>query len=530
MGDTSSKALSLTPADATRLAEAGISKEMVEHQLRMFAQGIRHRFVVRPATVGDGIRRLTEAEAAALAEAYETAQREKEILTFIPASGAASRMFFALDAFLLGPCSRGELKAKGERDAGAHDVSTFFDELDRFAFFETLKASLERDGLSLAKALTDQDALTAIVEHLLDDKGLGFRDLPKGLIPFHRYADGARTAFEEHLVEASSYGRGGDERVRILFTVAPERLKLFESALAQAKTSHRSAHAMPEVTFTCQKSSTNTVAVGEDGLPFRDDEGRMILRAGGHGALIENLAEIEADVVFVKNIDNVAIESQSSLSTQWKRVLGGALCSIQGQIFGFLRELEEGVPSAPRLSTIEAFVRRDLGTEPPEGFETWSSDGRRAYLKQKLHRPLRIAGMVKNEGEPGGGPFWVRSDAGVSLQIVESSEIDTSKPEQKDVLQRATHFNPVDLVLGLRDHRGEKYDLRQYVNREAYFISRKSSGGKTLRALELPGLWNGAMSDWNTVFVEVPSATFCPVKKLVDLLRPQHTEQTTSST
>ncbi|MBK8013561.1 MAG: DUF4301 family protein [Deltaproteobacteria bacterium] len=514
--------MSLTPADATRLAEAGISLEMVESQLQMFAQGIQHRFVVRPATVGDGIRQLTEDEQIKCVVAYETAQKTKEIITFVPASGAASRMFFALDAFLLAPYSRADLNARSEHDGGARDVRLFFDKLDRFAFFEALEASMGRDGLSLTKAL-DEGALTTILTYLLDDKGLGFRDLPKGLIPFHRYPDGPRTAFEEHLVEASKYGAGADGRVRMLFTVAPERLPLFEGSLAHARSAARWGNSMPDVAFTCQKASTDTVAAGEDGLPFRDEEGRLILRAGGHGALIENLAELDADVVFVKNIDNVAIETQADVSVRWKRILGGVLHRLQAEIFGFLRELEDGVPAAPRLSTIESFVRRDLGTEPPAGFETWSSDGRRAYLRQKLHRPLRVCGMVKNEGEPGGGPFWVRADAGVSLQIVESSEIDASKSDQNEILRRATHFNPVDLVLGLRDHRGERYDLREFVNREAYFISRKSSGGRALLALELPGLWNGAMSNWNTVFVEVPSATFCPVKKLVDLLRPQHT-------
>jgi len=361
-----------------------------------------------------------------------------------------------------------------------------------------------------------------ILENLLFDKGLNYGHLPKGLLLFHQYPEGARTALEEHLVEGALYACNTTKQVHIHFTVSPEHQKEFlQTAEAKAPEYERRLEVKYHIGFSIQKSSTDTIAADSKNQPFRDD-GRLLFRPGGHGALIENLNDISADVVFIKNIDNVVPDSFKPLTVHYKKLLGGMLIHFQRKIFNYLHRIDSGKYNHQELIEMLYFLQNDLCIKNPE--TKLLEDAELAlYIKSKLNRPLRVCGMVKNQGEPGGGPFLtVNSDGTISLQILESSQIDLKNPAMKQLYEKGTHFNPVDLVCGLRNYKGEKFDLTRYVDKNAGFISIKSKNGKELKALELPGLWNGAMSDWNTIFVEVPIETFNPVKTVNDLLRPEH--------
>ena len=363
----------------------------------------------------------------------------------------------------------------------------------------------------------------AVVEGLLGSEGLNYGRLPKGLLKFHRYESGARTPFEEHLVEGAHYAKDGKGCVLVHFTVSPEHRALFE-ALAQEKKADlgRELEAEFDISFSEQKPSTDTIAVNADNTPFRNADGTLLFRPGGHGALIENLNDIEADVVFIKNIDNVVPDRLKADTVTYKKLLAGVLVGLQAQAFAYLDELDEGNVGEDRLQEMLRFVEEQLHCKSTaaralEGLELMD------YLYCKLNRPMRVCGMVRNVGEPGGGPFWAYNpDGTVSLQILESSQIDMTDAKKKAMFEQGTHFNPVDLVCAVCNYEGTPFDLREYVDPATGFISHKSKDGRELKALELPGLWNGAMSDWNTIFVEVPLSTFNPVKTVNDLYREQH--------
>ena len=349
----------------------------------------------------------------------------------------------------------------------------------------------------------------AIVNAIVGD-GLNYGRKPKGLVTFHAYPEGARKAVEEHLVEGAAYAAAGGV-VRIHFTVSPEHVAGFEELLAAKVPLYEKRFGVRyEISFSVQKPSTDTLAVNPDNTPFRQDDGTLLFRPAGHGALIENLNEIDADLIFIKNIDNVTTDARRGDTVRYKKVLAGVLLDLQGRAFEYLKALEVG---GAELEPIAEFIEKQLCVKLPAEYDS-------ALLRAVLDRPIRVCGMVRNEGEPGGGPFWVGNPDGTeSLQIAESSQI---APDDLPLMQSATHFNPVDLVCGVRDSKGCKFDLRRYTDPATGFISSKSSGGRDLRAQELPGLWNGAMAKWNTVFVDVPVTTFSPVKVVQDLLRPQH--------
>ncbi|RPJ44694.1 MAG: DUF4301 family protein, partial [Candidatus Latescibacterota bacterium] len=351
---------------------------------------------------------------------------------------------------------------------------------------------------------------------------MGYASLPKGLLPFHEHADGVRTAFEEHLVEAALYARGGDGLCRLHFTVSPEHEGAFRDLLRTAGHSwEKRLGVRYEVGFSAQKPSTDTLAVDLDGRPFRDKEGRLLLRPGGHGALLENLNDIEGDIVLIKNIDNVSPLQLEGELVGWKKTLAGLLAHVQERAFRLAEKIEAGDDGA--LEETERFAAGVFGIAPPVIGRARSAADLRAFWLRKLDRPIRVCGMVPNEGQVGGGPFWARgADSSASAQVVETAEIDPRSDDQQAVLRSATHFSPVDFVCGVRDRRGEPYDLKQFVDRERVFVSSKSYDGRRLRALERPGLWNGGMSDWNTIFVEVPARSFAPVKKVTDLLNEDH--------
>lgn len=467
------------------MEEHGLTPAALETQLKNFREGFPFLPVTRAASCGDGIRVLDAAGIEQAAARYDRAKESLRVVKFVPASGAATRMFKDLFEFV----------REGRRTAV---VGELLANRRRFAFWPELRTIVGDDADELRT-----------VENIVAE-GLRYGETPKGLVSFHRYGDEVRKAVEEHLVEGAQYAAAGGE-VKIHFTVSPEHLTRFEALLAEKIPGYESRFGVKyRISFSVQDPSTDTLAVNPDCTPFRRADGRLLFRPAGHGALIGNLGKIDADIVFVKNIDNVTTDARRGDTVLYKKALAGVLLALQERIFEYLMALE--VPGA-ELEPIAAFIENELCVKLPKDYGM-------PLLRRVLNRPIRVCGMVRNEGEPGGGPFWVAGADGLeTLQIAESNQI---APEKRELMRSATHFNPVDLVCSFRTSKGGRFDLREFVDPATGFISRKSDGGRELLAQELPGLWNGAMARWNTVFVEVPITTFSPVKVVTDLLRPEH--------
>ena len=504
----------LNANDLKQLADKGISEQQIEEQLACFAKGFPYLEIAASASVEKGVRVVSQEDQATYMEAWDAyLAKNKRILKFVPASGAASRMFKNLYEFL----------------SASYDVPTndfekkFFNEITHFAFYDALNAVCLANEDKDIPALVAAGNYKAVVSNLLDEKGLNYGQLPKGLLLFHRSGETIRTAMEEHLAEGAMYAKNNAGEVNIHFTVSPEHKALFEKLVSEKKQAYEEKFSVGyDISFSVQKPSTDTVAADMDNNPFRDKNDKLLFRPGGHGALIENLNDIDADVVFVKNIDNVVPDSFKCSTVIFKKVIAGVLVTLQDRIFNYLDLIETGKYSHDQVEEMIHFLQDDLCIKNPDT-KLLEDAELILYIKNKLLRPLRVCGMVKNVGEPGGGPFLAQNpDGTISLQILESSQIDLKDPEKKAMFEQGTHFNPVDLVCALKNHKGEKYNLPDYVDKNTGFISYKSKDGRELKALELPGLWNGAMSDWNTVFVEVPIETFNPVKTVNDLLRPEH--------
>jgi hypothetical protein len=503
----------LTQQDKQQIEGRGMTVAQVEHQLEEIAKGFPFLKLEAAAAVGKGIT-VEDAEGQKAAidkwQAYKDAGHK--IVKFVPASGAASRMFKNLFAFLNADCD--EPQTDFEKD--------FFNHIEKFAFYDALNAKCKENKGKDISALVKEGDYKSVVANLLNKEGLNYGQLPKGLLFFHRYADGVRTPMEEHLVEAALYASSKGE-AHIHYTVSHDHLKLFEEKVAEKKAQYEQKFNVKyDISFSEQKPSTDTIAANPDNTPFRNEDGTLLFRPGGHGALIENLNDIDADVVFIKNIDNVVPDRLKDDTVRWKQVIGGVLVDVQEKIFEYMRVLDSGVYNHEKIEEIIRFVQHVLCTRKADIKELEDGD-LVPYLRAKLNRPLRVCGVVRNVGEPGGGPFLAyNQDGTVSPQILESSQIDKSNEEYVKMFTGGTHFNPVDLVCATKNYKGEKFDLPKYVDHNTGFISSKSKNGKALKALELPGLWNGAMSDWNTVFVEVPLSTFNPVKTVNDLLREVH--------
>ena len=505
----------LTQDDKVLLAEKGISEEQLNGQLACFEKGFPYLKLYAAASVDNrGILTVDEDEKKTYLAAWDEYRREndRKIVKFVPASGAASRMFKNLFGFL-----------GADYDIPTTDFERkFFDGIRNFAFYSDLDAVCMKNNGKGIDTLVAEGSYKAVVSNLLEPAGLNYGALPKGLLKFHKYEDGARTPLEEHLVEGALYAAGKNGEVDVHFTVSAEHRKLF-AALVEEKVARYAAKYGVEynIGFSEQKPSTDTVAADMENKPFRDN-GRLMFRPGGHGALIENLNDLDADIVFIKNIDNVVPDRLKDDTVTYKKLLAGVLVTLQKQAFEYLRLLDSGHYRHDELENLIRFVQQRLHCRK-EDIKDMEDADLVIYLRSKLNRPMRVCGMVKNVGEPGGGPFLAYNpDGTVSLQILESSQIDMNDPEKKAMFEKGTHFNPVDLVCAVRDYKGDKFNLLRYVDKTTGFISYKSKGGKELKALELPGLWNGSMSDWNTVFVEVPLSTFNPVKTVNDLLREQH--------
>ena len=502
-----------TNKDLELLEEKGISRSQIETQLDYFKNGFPFLKIVSAARIGNGILKIDEADENIYLQKWNNyLNSNKTITKFVPASGAASRMFKDLFSFY----------NSNDNISSTEFVITFFNHIQEFPF----NSSLENKCLKLYNKsiveLIENGRYKDVIIALLSAEGMDYGSIPKGLIPFHNYSEGNRTPVGEHLTEGALYAKDGDNVVNVHFTVSEEHKEMFELLIAARKINYELKLGVKFlITLSVQKSSTDTVAVDMNNELFRNDDGALLFRPGGHGALIENLNDIDSDIIFIKNIDNVLPDRLKENEAHYKKLLAGVLITLQQKAHDFLSKLDSGDISKSELNEMLTFTEKELSIHNSIEFD--SEDELKSYLRKKLDRPFRVCGMVKNEGEPGGGPFVVRNDdETASLQILESSQIDKNDKDAISEFNNGSHFNPVDIVCGVKCYKNNKFNLTKFVDSNTGFISIKSKDGKDLKALELPGLWNGAMSDWNTIFVEVPVSTFNPVKTVNDLLRPEH--------
>ena len=503
----------ITPQDKELLENKGISEEQIAEQLACFEKGFPYLKLSAAASVEKGILAPDTDEQKKYLDAWEAyTQTDKVVVKFVPASGAASRMFKNLFEFLGADYDTPQTNFE----------KTFFEKIEKFAFYDDLNTACQRTAGKDIPALVAAGNYKAVVAALLEGAGLNYGALPKGLLKFHKYEDGSRTPLEEHLVEGALYAANKNGKVNVHFTVSPEHRALFTALVDEKAAAYAKKYGVDyNISFSEQKPSTDTIAADMENKPFRDN-GKLLFRPGGHGALIENLNDLDADIIFIKNIDNVVPDKLKGDTVLYKKLIAGVLVALQQRAFAYLQLLDSGKYTHEQILEVLQFLQKQLYCKNPETKNLEDAE-LVIYLKEKLNRPMRVCGMVKNVGEPGGGPFLAyNSDGTISLQILESSQIDMDDPEKKEMFEKGTHFNPVDFVCAVRDYKGHKFNLVKYVDKATGFISYKSKNGKDLKALELPGLWNGAMSDWNTVFVEVPLTTFNPVKTVNDLLREQH--------
>ena len=509
----------LSQNDLELLKEKGISIEQLESQLNNFKQGFPYLQIAASASVDKGIKQIADDEQNRYLQVWnQYLQQNKVIVKFVPASGAASRMFKDLFEFL----------SAGYSEPDTAFEKTFFADIHRFAFYSELNKTCLKNENQTIEELISKGKYKAVVENLLLDKGLNYGQLPKGLLLFHTYPEEARTAMEEHFVEGALYACNQARQVQVHFTVSPEHRVLFEKLTTEKTPQYaENLNINYHISFSEQKSSTDTIAVDSNNEPFRDNN-KLLFRPGGHGALIENLNDLQADIVFVKNIDNVVPDAFKPITIRYKQLIAGILIDYQTKIFNYLKLIDTGKYTHEKLLEMLYFLQNELCIKNPETKHLEDSE-LALYIKSKLNRPVRVCGMVRNAGEPGGGPFLaVNPDETISPQVLESSQIDLKDPAKKTMFEQGTHFNPVDLVCGLKNYKNKKFNLPNYVDKNTGFISFKSKNGKELKALELPGLWNGAMSNWNTLFVEVPIETFNPVKTVNDLLRTEHQSVSTT--
>lgn len=512
----------LTETDKKQLKQKGIKETQVAEQIEIFKKGIPFVNLIAAATINHGIHKFSEKEKEKYVALFKSEKDKLNLLKFVPASGAATRMFKALFQFLntYNPAQE-TINAYINREK-AEIIRTFFIGIEKFPFYEeVIKRFVEKhpDFLNLP----DHFQKYYVVKILLDKDEFDYGSSPKGLLPFHKYKTHPATAFEEHMYEAALYDESNGV-AKLHFTISKEHNNDFDEEMdkIESRVTEKTGVSF-ETSFSYQKESTDTLAVTMENEPFRLETGEILFRPGGHGALIENLNDQDADIIFIKNIDNVVVYKYKHELAQFKKILAGKLIEVQNRAYKYAKLLDETTPNEKMINEIKDFLRTELNVHVKSDVDKYKEVYQIEFLKEKLNAPIRICGMVKNEGEPGGGPFWIKDEDGnISLQIVESPQIDSKNKFQEDILKAATHFNPVDIVCSTKNYKGEKYNLLDYVNKQQAFITNKTKEGKELKALELPGLWNGGMAFWNTIFVEVPLTTFNPVKTVVDLLKPAH--------
>lgn len=513
-----------TKKDYKQFTEKQIAIETVEKQLNNFKQGFPHLDIQQAATINNGIIRLTQEELDYFINKYNEALKSKKVLKFIPASGAASRMFKDMFSFMNydGETIQNENAFKKNGFSSIHE---YIKHLKKFPFYNDLKAVFEKNNDNIDKALAEK-RFKDIVNALLCKEGLNYGNLPKGLLKFHQYDSYSRTPLEEHLVEGAMFCSDKNKIVRIHLTISPENKDAFTKHVDEVKSIYENKFEVKfDVTYSIQKTSTDVIAVDMNNEPFRNDDGSILFRPGGHGALIENLNDLDVDFVFIKNIDNLVPDRLREPTYIYKKAIGGILVHYQNKIFNYLQTLDNEETSDNLIEEINIFLEKKLNTIAPPNFIDFNKTDKKEYLKKKLNRPVRVCGQVVNEGEPGGGPFWTTdTDNSITIQIIEDAQINTKNEKYAAIVKAATHFNPTDLVCGIKDYKGNKFDLLKYIDPQAGFITTKSKDGKDLKAQELPGLWNGSMSYWNIILIEMPVITFNPVKIINDLLREQHQE------
>ena len=498
--------------------------ETIIDQIEIFEKGIPPVKIVRACTIGDGINIIPENKHNSYFDLFQNAANNKRITKFVPASGAASRMFKNLQAALTkSKTTYKELNNLADSgDEECNSVLEFINNLEHFAFYDDLKSKMEEAGLDLAN-LIEQGEFGEILKFTLEPVGLGYSGKPKGSIKFHNYFDGARTAFEEHLVEAINYTKSKNGTAHIHFTISEEHEQLIKSIIDLIIRKYSREGNQIEVGYSFQKTETNTVAATADNNPFRDKDGKIVFRPGGHGALLSNLNDLQADIIVIKNIDNLVPDHLREETYKYKKLLIGYLVELHSKITNYLAELDKKNIPDEMLKEIVKFLENELEIEIIEQYKMMSSDDKRDYLFTIMNRPVRVCGMVKKEEHPGGGPFWVLEKNGkITKQVVETTQIDLNNSEQREIFESATHFSPVDYICCVRDYKNKPFDLIKFSDKDAGLISIKSKDGRELKAQELPGLWNGGMANWLTVFVEVPKITFNPVKEVNDLLKKEH--------
>jgi len=504
-----------TPDEITQIKTRGFNIEKIKNQIAKFQQGVPFAKIIKPAQINDGIINCSDEKIQKFTALYEETIKSKDVVKFVPASGAATRMFKSLHNVK----ETGNIGTKTDQDS----MKYLFENIEKIAFYNDLKNIVEKNGTDFQQLINNMDYRT-IAGYILDENGLGYGNYPKALILFHSYDDLIRTAIEEHLVEGAKYAKGGNNKINIHFTVQSDHQKTIDNLVHNKTPEYESKYdANYCISYSVQDPLTNTIAVDLDNKPFKLENGTILFRPAGHGALIQNLNKIDADIVIIKNIDNIVPEKFANDTYTYKKVLGGCLIETQKTVFEYLNQLKLNNISVDQIQEITDYAETTLSLIPPDKFHQFNKQQKIDYLISKFNRPIRICGMVKAEGDTGGGPFWMEnSDGSVSLQVVESVQINNDCEKSVSLMKQATHFNPVDLVCSFTDINGRKFDLNKYIDNNQVFISQKSLQGRELKALELPGLWNGAMADWITLFVEVPLSTFNPVKTVNDLLKKMH--------
>jgi len=495
--------------DIKQIEAKGLSVEKIFEQIETFKNNNKYVELNRPCTIGDGIKKFSDDEIDELYKEYFKELRGRAT-KFLPASGAATRMFKLLQEF------------EDQEEFGYNDFLTFIENIEKFPFYEDLKQALLKDSFDIDKLILEKN-YNQIIDYLLTEKGLNYSFFPKALIKFHKYQNHIRTALEEHLVETVNYVKDNENKVNIHLTISPEHEKIIIEHFEEVKEKYeKELNVKFNLSFSFQKELTDTIAVNLDNTPFRDKKNKLFFRPSGHGALIENLNDLKGDILFIKNIDNVVPDYLKDETYKYKALLGSYLIKTQNKIFEYLRAISDDKITDNLINEMFNFLEKELSIQITDSIKNSSLEEQKEFLFNKLNRPLRICGMVENHGDIGGGPFWVESkDGNLSLQIIETSQINKKREEQKEILSKSTHFNPVDLVCGLKDFKGNFFNVLNYVDKEMIFISVKSRFGKDVKSLET-GLWNGGMAYWNTIFIEIPIITFNPVKSLMDLLKKEH--------
>ncbi|RLD29050.1 MAG: DUF4301 domain-containing protein [Bacteroidetes bacterium] len=514
--------MNFTEKDIKQIEKKGLTVEKVNAQIQLFKTGFPFVNLKGRATIGNGILKLNKKEKEEYIAYFNNKRDTTSMLKFVPASGAATRMFKFLFSFIEEYDSDNESINSYINRKKATELSIFLIGLKYFPFYYKVKQQLYKDCKNF-DSLSNNKQIVLFVKMMLEKDKLNYGDFPKGLLPFHQYRTHFATAFEEHLFEAAYYA-SSNNKANLHFTISEKHNHKFDDEFKRIEEIvEKKTKTSFDISFSYQKGSTDTIAVTPKNIPFREEDGSLLFRPSGHGALLENLNDLNADIIFVKNIDNVAVFNFEEEVGQYKKILAGILLKIQKQAFQYQKDLDNKAVNDEDLINIAQFLSNKMNITISSEFEKYSIKYQIEYLAEKLNRPIRVCGMVKNEGEPGGGPFWVKEESGnFTLQIVESAQIDKKNKLQKDILKNATHFNPVDLVCGIKNYKGKKFNLTKFVDYKTAFITMKTKTGKDIKALELPGLWNGSMAHWNSIFVEVPLITFNPVKTVNDLMKPQH--------